>query len=388
MNELERHIEILLLTNDCVIVPNLGGFVAHHICARYVEDEGLYLPPLRTLGFNPQLKMNDSLLAQSYAEAYDMSLPEALDHIEAEVARLRQQLADNGEVELSSLGRLYVNADGQMAFAPCEAGILTPSLYALSSFEMRKLEQQIEQKPAAQVVEMPAPSVAEETEPAAEARAIYIGADQSGRKTINISLRALRNTAAAAAVIAAMFLLPAPLSRHGEQFAQGSQSELVSQISSTINGMMEQKPDTARVKIRKAKKASGQSPKLQQKMRPMPVQKGQLKAGKAVQPSVKAEELNLQRPQEKLKLQQSAAPQAGKDSYSIVLCSHVSQKGAEEFAKKAVKDGLTGAKAVQTDGINKVVCGNFSTMEEAQQALSKLRANSSYQQCWVMKETK
>ena len=28
--ELERHIEILLLDNDCVIVPGLGGFMAHH----------------------------------------------------------------------------------------------------------------------------------------------------------------------------------------------------------------------------------------------------------------------------------------------------------------------------------------------------------------------
>ena len=30
MNELSRHIEILLLSNDCVIVPCFGGCVAHH----------------------------------------------------------------------------------------------------------------------------------------------------------------------------------------------------------------------------------------------------------------------------------------------------------------------------------------------------------------------
>ena len=31
MKEIERHIESLLLHNDCVIVPDLGGFVAHHV---------------------------------------------------------------------------------------------------------------------------------------------------------------------------------------------------------------------------------------------------------------------------------------------------------------------------------------------------------------------
>ena len=63
--ELERHIEILLLSNDCVIVPDLGGFMAHHREACYDEHDGMFLPPQRTLGFNPQLKLNDSLLAQS-----------------------------------------------------------------------------------------------------------------------------------------------------------------------------------------------------------------------------------------------------------------------------------------------------------------------------------
>ena len=76
--ELERHIEILLLSNDCVIVPNLGGFMAHHVDARYDERDYTFLPPLRTLGFNPKLRLNDSLLALSYVDAYDISYPDAL----------------------------------------------------------------------------------------------------------------------------------------------------------------------------------------------------------------------------------------------------------------------------------------------------------------------
>ena len=55
--ELNRHIEILLLNNDCVIVPNLGGFMAHHVEARYEEDEQAFLPPLRTLGLTLSLRL-------------------------------------------------------------------------------------------------------------------------------------------------------------------------------------------------------------------------------------------------------------------------------------------------------------------------------------------
>ncbi len=51
MIELHRHIEILLLDNDCVIIPDFGGFMAHHVEARYDDGDHTFLPPTRTLGF-------------------------------------------------------------------------------------------------------------------------------------------------------------------------------------------------------------------------------------------------------------------------------------------------------------------------------------------------
>lgn len=39
MIELAQHIEALLLENDCVIVPNFGGFVAHYAPATYVKKK-------------------------------------------------------------------------------------------------------------------------------------------------------------------------------------------------------------------------------------------------------------------------------------------------------------------------------------------------------------
>lgn len=138
MIEIERHIEILLLKNDCVIVPGLGGFIASHVPAMYDERDGLFLPPQRTLGFNPKLNINDSLLVQSYTEAYDISYPDAHNRILSEVNELKQIIYNEGFYELSDIGTLYLNNDGKFEFKPCEAGILTPDLYSLSSFEMKK----------------------------------------------------------------------------------------------------------------------------------------------------------------------------------------------------------------------------------------------------------
>ena len=65
--------------------------MAHYVDARYDDHDGMFVPPIRTLGFNPQLRLNDSLLAQSYVEAYDLSYPEAVSAIEDEV---REMLGD------------------------------------------------------------------------------------------------------------------------------------------------------------------------------------------------------------------------------------------------------------------------------------------------------
>ena len=77
MIELAKHIEVLLLENDCVIVPGLGGFIAHYRSCVYNEDTGEFCPPARTIGFNPQLVMNDGLLVQSYMQAYNTDFPDA-----------------------------------------------------------------------------------------------------------------------------------------------------------------------------------------------------------------------------------------------------------------------------------------------------------------------
>ena len=83
--DIEKHIVKLLLSNDCVIVPDFGGFMAHHLDAYYDEGDKRFYPPRRMIGFNPQLMMNDSLLAQSFVEACDMSYPEAMSAIERDV---------------------------------------------------------------------------------------------------------------------------------------------------------------------------------------------------------------------------------------------------------------------------------------------------------------
>ena len=142
MLEMERHILRLLLDNDCVIVPNFGGFVAHRVKAYYDEEEKAYFPPTRSIGINPRLTMNDSLLAQSYVDAYDISYPEALKRIGEKVESIKQTVEAEGEYYFSGIGFITKASDSTIDFQPSSVPVLTPSCYGFSPILIDTLKQE------------------------------------------------------------------------------------------------------------------------------------------------------------------------------------------------------------------------------------------------------
>ena len=353
--ELERHIEILLLSNDCVIVPDFGGFMAHHVDAHYDEEEGCFLPPQRTLGFNPQLKINDSLLAQSYVEAYDMSYPEAVLRIEDEVNELKMHLQTKGIYELNDIGTLEFNENGNYVFTPCEAGILTPNLYGLCSFDIKPLkmsvaveeekEQDTVEQETAQLINMAPFSHNEE---AAETE------EDDEEDVVRIKFSWIRNTVAVAAILLAIFFAALPAGK----------TEMMTRTISNINnsllfGMMSKDTNTSKIEINKAD-----------------IQKNTNKADTVIE---------LQ----KIKEEATTKPEPiEKGGYCIVLASQVSKRNAEIFIEKLKKKGLDSVELYtksRVQPIRRVVCGNYQTQEEAYKALRKIHQNEELKDAWVYK---
>ena len=62
--------------------------MAHYVDARKDEADGSFLPPIRSIGFNPKVTVNDSILAQSYVDSYDISYPEACKRVDEDVEKL------------------------------------------------------------------------------------------------------------------------------------------------------------------------------------------------------------------------------------------------------------------------------------------------------------
>ena len=365
--ELERHIEILLLSNDCVIVPGFGGFMAHQVDARYDGTDNMFLPPLRTIGFNPQLKLNDSLLAQSYTEAYDISYPEALNRLEEEVAEIRQRLESTGKFELNNIGTIFLNENGNYTFEPCEAGILTPSLYGLGGFNMLPLsslqnnasestEAARENQRTAIEVELKAEkNNAEKNCEKAEVSKLALTPsvfdeeedDEESAEFIQIKKSVLRNAIAACIAIILFFTISTPLSKPNVQMGKVDTSMLTRLMPKemTNNGNNPEK-----LVLSKSKEASNESA------------------------SNDAESLSIQE-----------STKNAKPYYGIVLASRVTKRNAATYVEQLQKQGVKGAKVVISATNVKVVYGNYETESQAYKSLHELRDQEPFADGWITK---
>jgi cell division septation protein DedD len=359
--------------------------MAHNISARYEEQEHLFLPPLRTLGFNPQLNINDSLLVQSYIEAYDISYPEALQRIEDEVEELKQHLQNEGSYELNDIGTLALNEDGNYVFTPCEAGILTPALYGLSSVEMSRIgaiQPQQQPQPGAVVTpgepsEEPTAKIVDIDTESADTDAEY--EEEEEADVVRIKYSWIRNAVAVAAILLAVFILALP----------NSKTDMMQRTISNLNngllfGMMSEDTNTSKITISKNVKTISRSEECG--VRSENTQKADSIAKSVADATTKSvadstatgnltPHSSLHTPQE------NATPQK---TYCIVLASYVSVRNANLFIERLQKQGFDQAEIFERNNIRRVIYGHYASENDAYNDLRRFHRQSETAEAWVM----
>ncbi len=367
MIELAQHIEVLLLENDCVIVPGLGGFVAHYTPAMRVAEENVFLPPTRIIGFNPQLKMNDGLLVQSYMAVYDTDFSDATRIVEKEVAYIFTALHEEGKVDLPNIGELRYSIHGIYDFVPYDHKITTPYLYGLDSFEMQELAE-LKKPYMEKTVRYSVPVVPE---------------DKKRKFEIKFSRSYLSNAVAMIAVVALFFFLSTPIENtevvegNYAQLLPNELFEMIEKESLAINPIVvSRKADTPKAP---AQKSTGQ--KAKEKVVPVVSRPKQQAAEVSSSTSV-----TTKSEVQKTTAGTVAPSLVSAQKYHVIIASVGTEKDAEAMAKQLIEKGYPHAKAIVGDGKMRVSIESCGTETEAYQALNRVRQNETYKNAWVLKK--
>lgn len=377
MIELAQHIENLLLENDCVIVPDLGGFITHYAPACKIAEENRFLPPSRIIGFNPQLKMNDGMLVQSYMAVYGTSFSDASKRVERDVKQLQEVLHENGKYDLPNVGELRYTIHDTYDFIPYDHKITSPYLYGLDGFEMSEL-------PALRDLYVNKTDTTAHTSPARRAR-----------KRLEIRFRRsyLTNVAAMIAILVLFFLLSTPVKNTEvmeENYAQLLPEDLFEKIERQSLAITPvRQPQASQVK------QSAHNVSIPQKKEVVPVA---IKEVKVKQQAPATRPITQKEKSTKTASKPSApstppVPESNPQTdshiigqYHIIVASMGTEKDAKDLARQLNDKGYKQARALIGNGKMRVSIQSFVTQEEAYKNLQKIRQDKAYQSAWVLKQ--
>jgi len=331
MIELSTHIEYMLLTHDEVSVPQLGTFIVRDMSSRRVDEEGIFLPPYRTVSFQWNEQEAGEEFIKSLSKVHSMSRHEARIMCVEYVDELQQALADDGSVSMGSMGYLLRDAEnGQISFMPMQSGIASPAYYGLDAVPFSKLSHDVRQH-------------RDKKQKSNKTRVTSIVTEPDAI-VIRINRRVFNYAAAVAASIVLFFTFTSPYGNPVVTDNQKADTELL--MTPKLIPVANPKPKKAEA----APKAVEEAPKAEPVAEAEPIQE------------VPKEEI---------------LPMKGDDGapYVIVLASAISKKNAISFAGKLQEQGFK-AQACEFGGMVRVIIPGFETQENAYAEIRRMKAES------------
>ena len=315
------HIERLLLTHDCVILPKFGGFVLQILPATYEEEEHSFRPMRKEVMFNVTLQHTDGLLSESYMQTY------GVDYRKAQLM----------------FGTFSIGEEGQTIFTPGDSGVFNADSYGLSSFHfpvLRSLEEEREEV------------------------ALLTGKKKKDVFYIPVSRKLIRGVAASAAAVALFFVVSTPvkevnLSAYTASFVPTEMinyrfEEPISQLEEIQVSQEDEMVAEVTPKIEATKETEI--------------------AKAASAPEVKKE---LVAPAPKVK---SVAP---KKMYHIVIASFPTEEQANEYISGVDRAQCKNVSKVVRDGKYRIYADKFNNRADAESYMATLRKIEKYKDAWL-----
>ena len=136
---LSVYLSELLKTNDCVIIPDLGGFIANYKTSGYDAQGDLFFPPSKEIIFSSKLKKNDGLLVNYISEREGIGYLEARKIVSESVAEYMFKLENGERIEFTEIGTLHFDQNEHLLFEADHSENLRADAFGLGSFHFPQL---------------------------------------------------------------------------------------------------------------------------------------------------------------------------------------------------------------------------------------------------------
>ena len=333
MLKIVAHIERLLWTQDCVILPGWGGFMRQTLSATYDEATHTFCPARKELMFNATLQHSDGLLVEAYRKALGVDYPQAQLLMEEDLRVLRSQLQAERQVALGRLGTFSLGDEDQLIFTPGDEAWLNADYYGLRQFILQPLPLLEEQALTSSPKALPK-------------REMYY---------IPVPRRLLQGLTGAAAAVLLFFCFSTPVTE-------------VNRTAYTASFI----PTEITTSLREVSEEPISMPLSSTEGEEQPVEAGApvaLVEAKSV--SQKAEESVAEK------------PEAPRKMYHLVIASFPTEAQADTYMDTVDRQQYRQLGKVTRNGKCRVYSARFDNRAEAERQLAQLRQTDRYKDAWL-----
>ena len=129
----------LLKSNDCVIIPDLGGFIANYLPSSINQEGDQFYPPAKEFIFNGKLRKNDGLLVNYICEREDIGYLEARKIVSEFVAECVFKLENGEKIELEQIGTLSYDQNEHLHFEADRREVIRTDAFGLYNFHFPQI---------------------------------------------------------------------------------------------------------------------------------------------------------------------------------------------------------------------------------------------------------
>jgi nucleoid DNA-binding protein len=133
-------IEILINDQDCIIIPNFGGFVVN-VEDFIVEENPLVIYPRKKwIAFNERLNSDDGILSTQWALQNKISNKEAFLEINQFGKYIKAELAKNQKIKFGNIGEFNLSPEFNIVFSPFKENNYDLTMFGLTPVTISTLQ--------------------------------------------------------------------------------------------------------------------------------------------------------------------------------------------------------------------------------------------------------
>ena len=419
MLRIVSHIEQLLLTHNCVVIPQVGGLVFQYESTPLSADTTQFVPTRRVVVLDPTYQDDDQLLLHTYEAAYGLNEKYARRMLLTDIGLLRSTLQKRGEVLIGINGRLIRHSNGQISFQSKVNETFDLEAYGLPTFQFEKLpvaEEKTEEIPVSKpsrfsffhkkqklsttpiVVDKPVDNVVEKPVPIKEE-----SDTEEVVTTIPLGWKILQTAAVSAAAVAFFLLISTPVEDVKTSAFQASMLPTEQMLSSKPAPVSIQEP-VAKMQETAPKEVQPVVEEVQESSRVATPEVTQPKVDKAVTETKREDKVTSEKKQtanETAAKKQTAKATVAKKQpaqstqetkltavqsrkkYYVVIGSFPNEAQANQFIKQVDKQKYAQVGKVMRGYKYRVYAAQYSERAAAEKYLDQVRKDKRYQDAWL-----